>query len=684
MAITQIRQAPNPLDNLTGKPSMLRQPTNSASNLTGRPVQLRQAPNTRERLIGQPAQRRQAPNLSSQSVVQEKMLRQEPNNDVTVGGPMLRYNGTSTATPPIGGFVLPSTQLPNLQQRTRQDIQSEISKLNIAIADINSNTQEIQSILKNGEYGTDGAGGATVADGGIIYLLSDLNTKLSNNQAQSSDHQTAVQDLQGQYWLASSADPTTLGKTTTTVLRDYRHAARIFTDSNFRLSPKYGFLFYVEFDFNPLITEITNQSAQEIGMIVKSVSLPKFTIDTKIHNAYNRKNIVQNRINYDQVQITFHDDQSDNVRNFWYDYYSYFYRDPDYADSTYQSPHKYQSRPSFDWGYTPRPAVGYNSSTGVQPYQYIQAIRIYSLYQGNFSEYELVNPIITSFKHGDHSVSEGSSLLEHQMSVQFETVKYQTGYVTNNTVGGFIDLHYDNTLSPNGTNTGEQAPNTFSDTITDLANNQTSINPSLRTDNSLQSITLSPSGGFSAALGLSIGGAAGTGLNAGGFSIPSFGSLTQGVPSGAAITQQLEASAVGIAGRAASSLANGVVGSIAKGLGPNGSSIIGLAAAAISNPSAALHTAENMAIGYATRMASNYVNNAVNSAVQSISGEVSSFVSENISQPISQAFGDLTGSLSNSFGEFTSSFSFGGVDSVDTASLFSDSSAYDAGAGWSS
>ena len=593
MAITQIRQAPNPLDNLTGKPSMLRQPTNSASNLTGRPVQLRQAPNTRERLIGQPAQLRQSPNLSSQSVVQEKMLRQEPNNDVTVGAPMLRNDGSSTSSPTAGGFQLPPTESSATQLR---QVQTE-------------------------------------------------------NRV---------------------------------ILRDYRHAARIFTDSNFRLSPKYGFLFYVEFDFNPLITEITNQSAQEIGMIVKSVSLPKFTIDTKIHNAYNRKNIVQNKINYDQVQITFHDDQSDNVRNFWYDYYSYFYRDPDYADSTYQSPHKYQSRPSFDWGYTPRPAVGYNSSTGVQPYQYIQAIRIYSLYQGNFSEYELVNPIITSFKHGDHNVSEGSSLLEHQMSVQFETVKYQTGYVTNNTVGGFIDLHYDNTLSPNGTNIGEQAPNTFSDTITDLANNQTSINPSLRTDNSLQSITLSPSGGFSAALGLSIGGAAGTGLNAGGFSIPSFGSLTQGVPSGAAITQQLEASAVGIAGRAASSLANGVVGSIAKGLGPNGSSIIGLAAAAISNPSAALHTAENMAIGYATRMASNYVNNAVNSAVQSISGEVSSFVSENISQPISQAFGDLTGSLSNSFGEFTSSFSFGGVDSVDTASLFSDSSAYDAGAGWSS
>ena len=44
------------------------------------------------------------------------------------------------------------------------------------------------------------------------------------------------------------------------ILRDYKHAARIFTDSQFRLSPKYGFLFYVEFDFNPLISTVSNLS----------------------------------------------------------------------------------------------------------------------------------------------------------------------------------------------------------------------------------------------------------------------------------------------------------------------------------------------------------------------------------------------------------------------------------------
>jgi hypothetical protein len=204
-----------------------------------------------------------------------------------------------------------------------------------------------------------------------------------------------------------------------TILRTRQHAARIFTDSQMRLSPKYGFLFYVEFDFNPLISLVSNTSAREMGMIVKSVGLPKYTIDTKTHNAYNRKNIVQNRIQYDPVNIIFHDDQSDTVTNFWYDYYSYFYRDPDYADATYNAPHKYQSRASFDWGYTPRPAIGYNNSLGPQPYQYIQAIRIYSLYQQNFSEYELINPVITSFKHGEHANGSNTNLLEHQMAVTF-------------------------------------------------------------------------------------------------------------------------------------------------------------------------------------------------------------------------------------------------------------------------
>ena len=435
----------------------------------------------------------------------------------------------------------------------------------------------------------------------------------------------------------------------TTTLRDYRHAARIFTDDNFRLSPKYGFLFYVEFDFNPLITSVSNTAAQEMGMIVKSVNLPKYTVETKTHNAYNRKNIVQNSIKYDPITITFHDDQADNVRNFWYDYYSYFYRDPDYADATYTQPHKYENRPSFNWGYTPKPAVGYNNANGHQPYQYIQAIRIYSLFQKNFSEYELINPIITSFKHGDHTNGEGTGTLQHEMSIQFETVKYYNGYVTSNNVGGFIDLHYDNTPSPiapsQGTDLVDNGAGGYShatDTITDLA----TVNI---ISTVASSIMYTQSGGsFATSWRTALTGTSGT-VNAGGFVIPSLN--LGGAITNASITQQLTAVATTTASQVVGSVSNAVVSGIAKGLGTNGQQIVGMIAQAISNPKLFLTTIASAAINVASALAGSYVTGLVN---------------QYVAQPIFNAVSGAVGSLTNSISGLFSSSATAGAGIVST------------------
>lgn len=432
------------------------------------------------------------------------------------------------------------------------------------------------------------------------------------------------------------------GSVGTEILRNYQHASRIFVDGNYRLSPKYGFLFYVEFDFNPLITNVSNTAAQELGMIVKSVTLPKFTIDTKVHNAYNRKNIVQNKINYDPVNIVFHDDQADNVRNFWYDYYSFFFRDSDFADSTYGIIHKYQERPSFGWGYTPRPIGSYNWSTAYQNYQYIQSIRIFSLYQKNFSEYQLVNPIITNFKHGDHSNGD-NNLLEHQMTLQFETVKYRTGYTTENTVGGYIDLHYDNTASPIAPSIGtdiiendQGGVSRVPDTITDLANQN------LMTDGG--SVLPTPSSGALASVnsaattaGTSTTLASGSPTNPGGFTLPYLGSVTGAVSFGAIASQQLNSAAVSLAASTGSTLAGSVIGGITSGLGQNGTALVGLATSAISNPSGTLNTIQNMAIKFVTGAATTVINNYATSAGNDISRWISGQVAElNIGGQIQQ------------------------------------------------
>lgn len=344
-------------------------------------------------------------------------------------------------------------------------------------------------------------------------------------------------------------------------LRTYDHAKRIFIDSNYRLSPKYSFLFYVEFDLNPGITQLSGQSQQEMGMVVKSVGLPKFTVDNKIQNAYNRVNVVQTKMKYDQITINFHDDQGDVIRNFWYDYYSFFYRDSDYSDTLYTQRSKYTARPVTDWGYGPRPVPSYRSGYSPQDYQYIQAIRIYSMYQKNFSEYTLINPTITAFKHGDHDNAQ-NEIMHNEMTVAYEAVKYKTGYVTPNSMNGFVNLHYDNRVSPIATEVGSNIiinaagnPATPPGDTVDLASNN--VHPGEMANNPLNTIAgfgSSLAGGLingltgqigsalgglvSGGLGSLTGGAGLSGLMSGGlgsltsgFSIPSLGDIGSGLTS---------------------------------------------------------------------------------------------------------------------------------------------------------
>jgi hypothetical protein len=77
-------------------------------------------------------------------------------------------------------------------------------------------------------------------------------------------------------------------------------------------------------DVNTAISTVDQLSQIETGLMAKTVNLPKFTIQNKTYNAYNRKTLQQERVNYDPVNITFHDDSADVVRKFWYDYFTFY------------------------------------------------------------------------------------------------------------------------------------------------------------------------------------------------------------------------------------------------------------------------------------------------------------------------------------------------------------------------
>ena len=267
-------------------------------------------------------------------------------------------------------------------------------------------------------------------------------------------------------------------------LKDYTHGSKTFRANAYELAPKYKFLFYVRFNLNTVGIPALQQlfppgTSNELGLVVKSADLPSYTFEVETMNQYNRKRLVQSKINYQPVTMRFHDDGSNLITNLWYNYFSYYYKDPSHQyqnvantngtagdlGALTQSRTDYNSRDTYvayrdqnDWGYV---GESYSDSTGAIPSggkpRFFNDITIYSMNQQKFSQYTLINPIISDWKHDTHDYSEANGTMEHTMTIQYETVKYYSGNLNDHVdnpgadslVKGFADpTHYDTVKSP--------------------------------------------------------------------------------------------------------------------------------------------------------------------------------------------------------------------------------------------
>ena len=254
-------------------------------------------------------------------------------------------------------------------------------------------------------------------------------------------------------------------------LRDYTHASKTFRSSLYRYAPKYKFLFHVYFDVN-LGADVSNEFKQKnFGLLVKSIKLPTFNFDTHTLNQYNRKRIVQTRIKYDPITITFHDDNTNLINGLWYAYYTYYYKDatkPNVVFSgtrgtstgtdtatNYNERNIYNNLNSgtdnWDWGYIGDTSTP-SAPSGVKT-PFFNKITVYGFNQHNFTAYTLINPIITSFGHDTYAYSENSGVMENTMTISYETVVYNQGAIDgtkpDNIVTGFGSVaNYDRRTSP--------------------------------------------------------------------------------------------------------------------------------------------------------------------------------------------------------------------------------------------
>lgn len=265
-------------------------------------------------------------------------------------------------------------------------------------------------------------------------------------------------------------------------LRDYRHASKTFTTNSYELKPRFKFLFHVSFTINidaiPYLRSagvLGNQEVKDLSLLVKTVELPKYKVATETLNQYNRKRIIQTKIDYQPVSLTFHDDGGDNARRLWYYYFSYYYKDPTQpylAASTTNGTNGIVNNQSTGsnlnirdiysdvqrnrngWGYSGESWTDGTASgdSGGKP-PFFRDIRIYGMDQRKYAEYVLINPVISNWGHDTYSYEDGAGIMENSMTIDYETVKYYSGAIGSSrpdvNVQGFADpSHYDTELSP--------------------------------------------------------------------------------------------------------------------------------------------------------------------------------------------------------------------------------------------
>lgn len=207
---------------------------------------------------------------------------------------------------------------------------------------------------------------------------------------------------------------------------------------NNALIPKPKFLFFVEFvvpDAAPAIgiedlrtgirdREKFSDTREGIVFQVKQIDKPRFNIRTETLVQYNKKRVVQTRIDYQPMTIAFHDDVGDRVLRFWEKYFAFYYGDGEHDSSVDWQEDKVtkefrEGGGGVGWGLKGR----FNGPEGANKMHFLESIDLFEFYGGEFTRIRFVHPKITTFDHdmNDYADSSGQGI---RMTFDYEGVIY--------------------------------------------------------------------------------------------------------------------------------------------------------------------------------------------------------------------------------------------------------------------
>jgi hypothetical protein len=266
-------------------------------------------------------------------------------------------------------------------------------------------------------------------------------------------------------------------------LGDFQHAAKLYNSTSHRLAPKTKYLYHVVFNINPAAVKSSSfgqQHLNTINLLVKAVDLPSFKMAVDTVHQYNRKKQVHTKVDYEPINVLFHDDNLGVTTQMWAMYYGYYCADGAHGGGagSVQQPGVsgitgFMGSINPGLGSIVSKALGSGSSSSSVPAAYkrntykngslntfrygldndssvpfFTSIQIFQLARQQYQSYTLINPIITNWRHEKLDSADSSTPSANTMTVSYESVIYGQGGVSKGTPKGFATEYYDNTPSP--------------------------------------------------------------------------------------------------------------------------------------------------------------------------------------------------------------------------------------------
>jgi len=247
-------------------------------------------------------------------------------------------------------------------------------------------------------------------------------------------------------------------------LRDWQHAAKTFIPGNFGNAGKVKFTFHTYFSINEQAYQ--PPTGQNYGLLVKSIKLPTFNMEVQELNQYNRKRLIQSKIKYQPIDITFHDDNASQITAMWDAYYRYNFADAwnPLVDPNGTQIKNFNRRNLYDPSISGDTEYGYRGDArgtgggltnpeGGEKIPFFNNITVYGMWAGQFISYTLINPLITSMGHDTYDYADGGGTMQNKMTIDYETVVYNTGKINEGEEGSLVPgfqapANYDNRESP--------------------------------------------------------------------------------------------------------------------------------------------------------------------------------------------------------------------------------------------